>query len=489
MPRWVPIRRRRRSPLPRFVPDMLFPTLSFGLFFLIVYLIVWALNGSNDWRKIALLLASWFFYGAWDGRFVALLFVSAVANWALARGIVASPSPGRARGLLALGVVANLGVLGYFKYAGFFFEQIALLLHALGMARDLPLMQVLLPVGVSFFTFQAISYLVDVQKRRVEAAGLLDLMLLMSFFPHLVAGPIVRASDLLPQFRTAPRLDRGTTAAALLLIVWGLFKKSVIASELASGLVDPAFFDPARHSGFDLALAAYGYAVQIYCDFSAYSDMAIGLAALFGYRFPRNFDQPYRARSLQEFWRRWHISLSSWLRDYLYIPLGGSRRGPGRTYINLFLTMFLGGLWHGANWTFLAWGSLHGLWLGIERFWARHRPAGLPYVPGWLAGLVTFHIVVLGWIFFRAPDIASAGAYLYALGTGGWRNTLVTPLSLALVVGGLAIHLTPPQLLGTIASQVRRWPAPAVGLALGLLILTVDAMRPAGVAPFIYYQF
>ena len=468
---------------------MLFPTLSFGLFFLVVYALIWALGVSNEWRKIALLMASWFFYGAWDGRFVALLFASAAANWALARGIAASEARGRRHGLLALGVAANLAVLGYFKYAGFFFEQLALLLHGLGFARDLPLMQVLLPVGVSFFTFQAISYLVDVEKRRVQPAGLLDLMLLMSFFPHLVAGPIVRASDLLPQFRTAPRLERGAVAAALLLIVWGLFKKAVIASELAGSLVDPAFFDPASRTGFDLALGAYGYAVQIYCDFSAYSDMAIGLAALLGYRFPRNFDQPYRSRSLQEFWRRWHISLSSWLRDYLYIPLGGSRRGAVRTYVNLFLTMLLGGLWHGANWTFLVWGSLHGLWLGIERFWARHRPAAWPLAPGWAAGLVTFHIVVLGWIFFRAPDIASAFAYLHALGTGGWRNTLVTPLSLALVGLGLAIHFAPRDLLATLAMRLRGWPAPAVGIALGALILIVDAMRPAGVAPFIYYQF
>ncbi|SFP60495.1 MBOAT family O-acyltransferase [Sphingomonas rubra] len=468
---------------------MLFPTLGFGLFFLLVYALAWALKASNEWRKIALLMASWFFYGAWDGRFVALLFGSAVVNWALARGIAASRSPRGARLLLTGGVVANLAVLGYFKYVGFFFEQLALLLHGLGFARDLPLMQVLLPVGVSFFTFQAISYLVDVHKRRVEAAGLLDLMLLMSFFPHLVAGPIVRASDLLPQFRATPRLERGAVAAALLLIVWGLFKKAVIASELAGSLVDPAFFDPASRSGLDLLVGAYGYAVQIYCDFSAYSDMAIGIALLLGYRFPRNFDQPYRARSLQDFWRRWHISLSSWLRDYLYIPLGGSRRGAAHTYVNLFLTMFLGGLWHGASWNFVIWGSLHGLWLGAERFWDRHRPAGIARAPGWAAWLVTFHIVVLGWVFFRAPDLDAALGYLGALGSGGWRNTLVTPLSLGLVLLGMAIHFVPPRLLPIAAVRLRGWPAPALGLALGALVLVVDAMRPEGVAPFIYYQF
>jgi D-alanyl-lipoteichoic acid acyltransferase DltB (MBOAT superfamily) len=468
---------------------MLFPTLSFGLFFLVVYCVTWSLGRSNEWRKIVLLLASWFFYGAWDARFVALLFVSAFVNWALAQAIVRTDDDRRGRLLVTLGVAANLGVLGYFKYAGFFLEQLAALLTPLGFGRDLPLLQVVLPVGVSFFTFQAISYLVDVHRRRVPAANLLDLTLLMSFFPHLVAGPIVRGADLLPQFRRVPTIDRGVVAAALLLILWGLFKKAVIASQLAGALVDPAFFDPTSRSSFDLLLGAYGYAVQIYCDFSAYSDMAIGLAALLGYTFPRNFDQPYRAASLQDFWRRWHISLSSWLRDYLYIPLGGSRKGPVRTYLNLFLTMLLGGLWHGASWSFVIWGALHGGWLAIERFWSRHRPAGLPHAPRWMGILLTFHIVVLGWIFFRAQGEGEAFAYLGQLFAGDWRNTLVTPLSLALVALGLAIHAVPVSILQATAARVRHHAAPVIGLSLGVLILIVDAMRPEGVAPFIYYQF
>jgi D-alanyl-lipoteichoic acid acyltransferase DltB (MBOAT superfamily) len=466
---------------------MLFPTFGFGLFFLIVYAMAWALRGSNEWRKIGLLMASWFFYASWDGRFVALLFVSAVVNWGIARAIVQPGDDGARRRLVAIGVALNLGVLGYFKYSGFFLEQLDALLGRWGFGRDVPLLQVLLPVGVSFFTFQAISYLVDVHKRRVPAASLLDVSLLMSFFPHLVAGPIVRASDLLPQFARVPRLSRGTASAALLLILWGLFKKVVIASELATNLVDPAFHDPAQRSGFDLLIGAYGYAVQIYCDFSAYSDMAIGLAALLGYVFPRNFDQPYRARSLQDFWRRWHISLSSWLRDYLYIPLGGSRKGRARTYLNLFVTMVLGGLWHGASWNFILWGSLHGLWLGIERA-ATRRSRGRA-VPAWVGGGVTFHVVVLGWILFRAAGLDEALAYLAALRTGGWHNTLVTPLSLALVILGLAMHALPARGVVAIAEHIRRWPAPAVGLAVGLIVLLIDAMRPAGVAPFIYYQF
>ncbi len=468
---------------------MLFPTLGFALFFFVVYLLAWALSANNEWRKICLLLASWFFYGAWDGRFVALLIVSAAVNWFLAARIAATPGERAKSALVVLGVVFNLAILGWFKYFGFFIGQLALVFHWLGVQRDLPLMQVFLPVGVSFFTFQAISYLVDVRRGRVAAAGLLDIALLMSFFPHLVAGPIVRASDLLPQFREAPRANRGAAAAAMLLIVWGLFKKVVIASELATALVDPAFFDPSRRSGFDLLIGAYGYAVQIYCDFSAYSDMAIGIAALLGYSFPRNFDQPYRAASLQEFWRRWHLSLSTWLRDYLYIPLGGSRGSTAFVCRNLLLTMLLGGLWHGANWTFLIWGALHGVGQCVERVWRTERPAWWRPMPRWAGVLVTFHVVTLGWIFFRAESLGAAIVYLGRLFTGGVANTLVTPLSLALIALGLAIHAMPARGLQHLAERARRWPAPAFGVAAAAAMLLVDAMRSEGVAPFIYYQF
>ena len=305
---------------------MLFPTLTFGLFFLATYVLVWTIGTySNEWRKILLLVASWIFYGAWDWRFVALLIASAFINWGLGRLIADSVAAEvdndedvanrRAKTLVAIGVAANLAILGFFKYFDFFLGEIAPLLTSLGFARDLPLLQVILPVGVSFFTFQGMSYTIDVYRGRTRPASLLDITLLMSFFPHLVAGPIVRAAHLVPQFQKIPRLNRGMVAMALLLIIWGLFKKAVVASELAVNFVDPVFFDPSAHGSADLMFAAYGYAVQIYCDFSAYSDMAIGLAALLGYRFPRNFNQPYRAASLQDFWRRWHISLSSWLRD------------------------------------------------------------------------------------------------------------------------------------------------------------------------------
>jgi D-alanyl-lipoteichoic acid acyltransferase DltB (MBOAT superfamily) len=469
---------------------MLFPTLTFGLFFLAFYMLVWLVAGEhNEWRKILLLVGSWIFYGAWDWRFVLLLIASAFINWGMARLIDAREEDEDRKPFMILGVVANLAILGFFKYYDFFLEQLSPILTSIGFARDLPLLQIVLPVGISFFTFQGMSYMIDVYRRRVPPASLLDITLLMSFFPHLVAGPIVRASHLIPQFQKVPKLDRGMVSMALLLIVWGLFKKAVIASELATSLVDPVFFDPSSFSSADLLTAAYGYAVQIYCDFSAYSDMAIGLAALLGYRFPRNFDQPYRSASLQEFWRRWHMSLSSWLRDYLYISLGGNRGGLFYLCRNLMITMLLGGIWHGAKWTFLIWGGLHGGVLAIERLWREYKSSGWPSLPKPLAIFITFHIVVIGWIFFRSESFDAATAYLG--GILSWRGaaTMTTPLGLALIGFGLAMHFTPPTLSTDIAIRLRRLPAPLVGVAVGLSILIVDAMRFEGVAPFIYYQF
>ena len=469
---------------------MLFPTLTFGIFFLAVFALAWLLRGSNEWRKIMLLVASWVFYGWWDVRFVALLIVSGLFNWAIGRAIgLAGDDEKRRKLLVGLGVAANLFVLGWFKYYNFFMEQAEALLRSLGWERDLAVMQVILPVGISFFTFQGISYIVDVYRRQTKVARLLDMTLLMSFFPHLVAGPIVRASHLIPQFAAVPRVTRGMAAMGLILIVWGLFKKAVIASELSTNFVDPVFFDPSAHSSLDLLLAAYGYAVQIYCDFSAYTDMAIGLAALLGYRFPHNFNQPYRAASLQDFWRRWHISLSSWLRDYLYIPLGGSRHGLGRLCLALSATMLLGGLWHGASWNFVIWGALHGGVLAAERLWREFRPENAPSLPP-LAGIVlTFHIVTLSWIFFRSASFGDAMDFLSGIAAGSWTSTMLTPLGLGLIVLGMSLHYFPAHGTQRLAMRVRTMPAALVGLATGLAILIVDAMRPEGVAPFIYYQF
>ena len=468
---------------------MLFPTLAFGVFFLFVYFTAWSLDRENGKRKLFLLLASWFFYAQWDWRFVGLLIASAILNWGAAALIARDRERGRKTGwLVGLGVAANLLILGFFKYYGFFVEQAGELLAQFGWERDLPLLQIVLPVGISFFTFQGISYVVDVQRGKTPPAkSLLDVMLLMSFFPHLVAGPIVRASDLLPQFERTPRLTRVMATHGLLLIAWGLFKKTVIASELSVNLVDPVFFDPTAYGAVDIAAAVYGYAVQIYCDFSAYSDMAIGLAALLGYSFPRNFDQPYRASSMQQFWRRWHISLSSWLRDYLYVPLGGGRKGLLASCVNVFITMVLGGLWHGAALTFLAWGALHGGVQVVERLF-RAAVGDRKVIPAVIGVLVTFHIVCLGWILFRAESFDLALQMLEGLGRIG-PVVMLTPLLLTLIVGGLAMHWLPPRAVEGMAERLKTAPSLTLGLLIGAAILLVEAVRPEGVAPFIYFQF
>jgi len=466
---------------------MLFPTLEFGLFFVAVFIVAWSLERENGRRKMFLLLASWVFYAQWDWRFVGLLIFSAVLNWGVAVLLSREDMP-RKKLLVGLGVAANLLLLGVFKYYGFFVEEAGVLLARLGWERDLPLLEIVLPVGISFFTFQGISYVVDVWRGKTPPArSLLDVMLLMSFFPHLVAGPIVRASDLLPQFERVPRLTRAMATHGMLLIAWGLFKKTVIASELAVNLVDPVFFDPSAHSTWDIAAATYAYAVQIYCDFSAYSDMAIGTAALLGYSFPRNFDQPYRANSLQSFWRRWHISLSSWLRDYLYLPLGGGRGGLWSSSRNVMITMLLGGLWHGAAWTFVAWGALHGAVQVIERVW-RHFLEGRASVPHWLGVILTFHVVCLGWILFRAESFPLAMEMLAGLARPGPVEVL-TPFLLTLIVGGLAMHWLPPRAAEGLAARLQAAPSLTLGVLVGLAILLVEAVRPEGVAPFIYFQF
>lgn len=466
---------------------MLFPTLEFGLFFVAVFIVAWSLERENGRRKMFLLLASWVFYAQWDWRFVGLLIFSAVLNWGVAVLLSREDMP-RKKLLVGLGVAANLLLLGVFKYYGFFVEEAGVLLARLGWERDLPLLEIVLPVGISFFTFQGISYVVDVWRGKTPPArSLLDVMLLMSFFPHLVAGPIVRASDLLPQFERVPRLTRAMATHGMLLIAWGLFKKTVIAAELAVNLVDPVFFDPSAHSTWDIAAATYAYAVQIYCDFSAYSDMAIGTAALLGYSFPRNFDQPYRANSLQSFWRRWHISLSSWLRDYLYLPLGGGRGGLWSSSRNVMITMLLGGLWHGAAWTFVAWGALHGAVQVIERVW-RHFLEGRASVPHWLGVILTFHVVCLGWILFRAESFPLAMEMLAGLARPGPVEVL-TPFLLTLIVGGLAMHWLPPRAVEGLAARLQAAPSLTLGVLVGLAILLVEAVRPEGVAPFIYFQF
>jgi alginate O-acetyltransferase complex protein AlgI len=491
---------------------MLFPTLNFGIFFLVVFAVAWELRGQAEARKAFLVAASYVFYGFWDWRFTALLAASSLINYTAGRLIAMTGHDRDRRLLVGMAIALNLVILGFFKYYGFFLEQLSDLLDRYGLGRDLPFLEVILPIGISFFTFHGISYVVDIYRRKIPAErDPLNVFLYISFFPQLVAGPIVRASDFLPQLRAEPKLDHAILSRGIVLILIGLFKKMVIANYLSTELVDDMFFDPTSYSGPDLLLGLYGYAVQIYCDFSGYSDIAIGVAALLGYHFKPNFNQPYRAASLREFWRRWHISLSSWLRDYLYKPLGGSRHGRFNTYRNLMITMLLGGLWHGAAWTFIIWGAIHGTVLAVERmiFGTARETVPAPAVmaagdgvvaasgppPGSyalrkaLGVFVTFNIVCLAWIFFRAESLDYAMQYLQGL--THWSSPVVraTPFLAALVMVSLAAHFVSEDLVERIAARLQGLGALGLGAVLGFGILLIWAVAPAGVAPFIYFQF
>jgi alginate O-acetyltransferase complex protein AlgI len=470
---------------------MLFPTLGFLLFFLIVAAAMAVLDTRFAAKKAVLVVASYYFYAQWDWRFCFLLAGSSALSYVAGQLIDKAPDRGRARTILGIAVALHLGLLGAFKYFDFFISSANQLARLLGLEHELPFIEILLPVGISFFTFHGISYITDVYRGDVAVCrNPLDMLLYMSFFPQLVAGPIVRAAYFLPQL-ARPSTEPIPVGPALLLILSGLFKKVVIANYLATGLVDPVFSAPTSYGGPDLLLATYGYAVQIFCDFSAYSDMAIALAALLGFRFPANFNQPYRAERLREFWQRWHISLSTWLRDYLYKPLGGNRDGRLRTYRNLLLTMLLGGLWHGAAWKFIAWGALHGGGLAVERMlepWIGRR--ALSPVAKIIATLVVFHFVCFAWIFFRAEDFAVASLYIGGLATG-WGGGLqqAGPFVVALIVLGLAGQFTPDALFDRAALAFARVPSWGLGAMAGIVVALINALGPEGVAPFIYFRF
>ncbi|MDQ6811252.1 MAG: MBOAT family protein, partial [Actinomycetota bacterium] len=345
---------------------MLFPTVQFAIFFAIVLTVSWALMSRPRLWKPFILIASYVFYASASWRFCLLLAGVTLANQLAAVLISRTQRERRRKLLVGAAVGLDLAALGVFKYYSFFVQQLADLLDQIGLGLPLPLVTIALPVGVSFFTFQAISYVVDVKRRVVEPARLLDAAVYLSFFPHLVAGPIVRAREFLPQLAAPRDPNRVAVGSGVWLIALGLVKKVVIADFLARSLVDPVFAVPQAYAGPDVLLAAYGYAAQIYCDFSGYTDMAIGLALLMGYVFPQNFRSPYRATGFRDFWRRWHMTLSRFLRDFLYIPLGGNRGGRLRMSRNLMITMVLGGLWHGAAWTFVLWGAFHGVGLVLE---------------------------------------------------------------------------------------------------------------------------
>ena len=458
---------------------MLFSSDIFILVFLPVTLALYYRFAADRRLRLGLLIAaSLVYYGYWDVRFVPLLVGLALANWAIARLFAA----GLGRLWLTAGVALNLGVLGFFKYINFF---LANLFGALGFAA--PQLAVILPLGISFFVFQKISYLLDLRRGEGRIYGLGEYCLFVFFFPQLIAGPIVRHNEIIPQFAQSPRrpemwenLGRGG-----MLFVLGLMKKVAIADTLAP-IANALFAKAAAGGALNLAegwTAAVAFALQIYFDFSGYSDMAIGLALMFGFHLPVNFAAPYRASSIRDFWRRWHITLSRFLRDYLYIPLGGSRRGGVRQAVNVVLTMLLGGLWHGASWTFVAWGGLHGAALALNGAWARARWP-MPRPLGWAA---TMLFVLCGWVLFRAADFATAWHMLGAMaGLGGFGKVHIDNRAVLLV--GLAVALLGPTSQEAMLRRLepRAWAAGAGAVALVWALLAIGGRLPN---EFIYFQF
>ncbi len=463
---------------------MLFPTVQFAIFFPIVLALSWALMPKQRLWKPFIVLASYLFYAAADPRFCLLLAAVTLLNQAAAKLIHASEDERRRKWITGVAVALDLAILGAFKYYGFFAQNVDDLLNTWGLSPTAPLLAIALPVGVSFFTFQAISYTVDVKRRLVEPASTLDVAIYLSFFPHLVAGPIVRAREFIPQLASARDPEHVAVGAGLGLVGLGLVKKVMIADYLGRVVVDPAFGVPQAYGGPDLLFAAYAYAAQIYCDFSGYTDMAIGLALLMGFIFPQNFRSPYRATGFRDFWRRWHMTLSRFLRDFLYIPLGGNRKGRARTYFNLMATMVLGGLWHGASWTFVLWGGFHGSMLSVEHAWN-----GRLRFPGWLRWLVTFNLVVFAWILFRSPDVELFWTYFTGIFHGGSLTLATFPAVLALVAV-IGLQLIPERTGRRIESGIERLSPVLLAVALAALILVVGATVPSqGVPPFIYFRF
>ncbi|MBL7799015.1 MAG: MBOAT family protein [Saprospiraceae bacterium] len=469
---------------------LLFSSGLFLFLFLGFLLVYRALQPYERARILWCVLFSTYFYYKSSGIYFLLLVASVIADYHLARWIAAAATQ-RAKGwLLALSLVANLGMLAYFKYTNYFFELWA------GVTGAQPLhFDIFLPVGISFFTFQSLSYTIDVYRGSLKALDdIWDYAFFVTFFPQMVAGPIVRAAEFLPQIHRPLHVSREEFGRGVFLFCVGLFKKAVISDYISLNFVDRVFESPAQYTGLENLFGIYGYALQIYCDFSGYSDMAIGIGLLLGFTFPINFNSPYQSLSITEFWRRWHISLSTWLRDYLYISLGGNRYGRARTYLNLLLTMLLGGLWHGAATRFIIWGGLHGVALAVERAWKEIFPGH----PGWwrrfLGGLWTFHFVCFCWIFFRAPDLeavlAMLGQIAYAF------NPQVLPEFLegygAVVFWmalGYGLHLLPATWEQVAERRVTGLPLAAKAVLITLVIALVMQVKSSDVQPFIYFQF
>ena len=473
---------------------MIFNSLTFVVFFVVVLALHYAPLFSWHQKKINLLLASYLFYAAWNPPFVILLWVSTVVDWWAAQWMVRSERQSTRRAWMIISVVVNLGMLSYFKYGGFLLDNFVTLASSFGIQYQPPEWDIVLPVGISFYTFATLSYTLDVYLRRAKPAkSFLDYALFVTFFPHLVAGPIMRPTELVPQFAEKRQATLHQIYFGLALIILGLFQKVVLADGFLAPVVETVY--DAREgipTALDAWVATLAFSGQIFCDFAGYSTTAIGVAMALGFAMPDNFRFPYAAVGFSDFWRRWHITLSSWLRDYLYIPLGGNRHGPVRTYAALMGTMLLGGLWHGAAWTFVVWGGLHGLYLAVER-WLKGRFAGWTPGPASIValGLLTYVLINITWVFFRAKDFTVASTLIQSMAGAAATPTPMIALlpmiyAMVIVAGIVATHWAMRD--KTLEIAVERTPAWLVGGLLGIMAVAVVAEQGKGSA-FIYFQF
>jgi len=473
---------------------MVFTELRFVWFFLLAFSIYWLLR-SNTWRKVWLLGCSYVFYGAWDWRFLALLWLSTGVDYAVGWALGRYSQPALRRTLLWLSLAGNLGMLGVFKYFGFFVDSAQDFCALVGLPFRTETLSIVLPIGISFYTFQTLNYVIDVYRGRMPPTrSLLDFALFVTFFPHLVAGPIVRAHDFLPQFARLRRWDWLRMNLGVQLLILGLVKKLVIGDRMAL-FADPVFAAPENYQTGALWIGALAFALQLYGDFSGYSDMAVGLAHMLGYKLAKNFDMPYASPNISDFWRRWHISLSSWLRDYLYVPLGGSRCAWWRSDLNLLITMVLSGLWHGANWTFVLWGALHGIMLVAHRHfrgWASER--------AWISGpllsgpgtalriALTFTLFTLSLVLFRAASLDQALTMLGrmfqpSLGAGLPMNDRGLWYTVILVV---LCHAAGAWKLNRLVGKL---PAPVQGISYAAVASLALILSPELGKAFVYFQF
>ena len=472
---------------------MIFSQLEYLFFFSAVFVAYWLC--PNRFKVVLLLAASLLFYASWNVKYLGLIIFSACVDFFVAKGIDGHPQRRWRNGLLMVSLVTNLGVLGLFKYYGFFDDSVIALLSEVGLTVHLTTIQLLLPVGISFYTFQSMSYTIDVWRgdRRAEGS-LVHFTTYVAFFPQLVAGPIVRVGELMPQLKKPPGFSTEKFKLGGKLFFWGLLKKNVFADLVAVKCVDVIFANPGQFDTLTLWLGALAYSLQIYADFSGYTDMARGSALMLGFELPENFRTPYLSKSLTEFWRRWHISLSFWLRDYLYISLGGNRGGQFKTYRNLFYTMVLGGLWHGAAWTFVIWGILHGVGLMVHRGWSAHtrewrrlndfrgtvlyRAASM---------ICTFLFVCLCFVIFRTPTLSDASAYLGGLLFPQSGIQQLHPVAIGLITVFVVGSLVGSRVsVSTLYSKLPWW-LRSVGYCMAFLILLL--LTPQSAVPFVYFQF